>query len=694
MRAQLLLASTAAVLLLLGFASQEKRAGRVLDAQLHHLGNDATPDWKDAPKDPEGTRLDVRFESAANAGDWTLYLRQLSVDNTWRLKANGVEIALLRTGQGDKLVERFYAVPAKCLVDGANVLSFEPDVPTDDVVLGDVRLVEKSLREIFDLAKLSVRVRDAKSGAALPARVTFVAVDGTLPPLFFAESNATAARDGVLYTTGDATLELPRGTYTSYATRGCEWSLSTLTVTLLGDVQPKVEHALTREVDTAGFIAADTHIHTLQFSGHGDSSALERQVTLAGEGVELAISTDHNHNTDYAPFQKQAGVTPYFTAVVGNEVTTEVGHFNGFPLRASDPLPPHEFKDYGDYPKIVEGIRAKGAKVVILNHPRWPTHDDSPFGTNALDQLTGRFARELKLTMDATEMINATTEENEPMLLFRDWFALLNEGTRIFAVGSSDSHTVADPVGQGRTYVASASDDPTKIDVDAACAAIANGHTSISMGIFATVTVNERWTMGDVAELANDVPSEFRVALRVRAPSWVQPRKATLFIDGVAWDERRIDARPGLPTDAELKFDVRDYPQRRLMHLSSHMPAPADVWLVCVIEGDGIAAPYWKTLNPYTLAATNPVFLDFNGDGWTSPRGTAKARMEDVSDVESLDLALDGLDDTTSVLLLDEFARDRQASGVTREELAKALHAAADARAKTAPRIAEFLARW
>ena len=67
-----------------------------------------------------------------------------------------------------------------------------PDVPTDDVVLGDVRLVEKSLREIFDLAKLSVRVRDAKSGTALPARVTFVAVDGTLPPLFFAESNATA----------------------------------------------------------------------------------------------------------------------------------------------------------------------------------------------------------------------------------------------------------------------------------------------------------------------------------------------------------------------------------------------------------------------------------------------------------------------------------------------------------------------
>mgnify|MGYP001602924364 CR=1 FL=1 len=44
-------------------------------------------------------------------------------------------------------------------------------------------------------------------------------------------------------------------------------------------------------------------------------------------------------------------------------------------------------------------------------------------------------------------MINATTEEPTPMLLFRDWFALLNNGVRIFAVGSSDSHTVGEPVG-------------------------------------------------------------------------------------------------------------------------------------------------------------------------------------------------------------------------------------------------------
>ena len=60
---------------------------------------------------------------------------------------------------------------------------------------------------------------------------------------------------------------------------------------------------ISQEVDTPGFVAADTHLHTYSFSGHGDASLDERIFTLAGEGVELAIATDHNHFTDYKPQQ-------------------------------------------------------------------------------------------------------------------------------------------------------------------------------------------------------------------------------------------------------------------------------------------------------------------------------------------------------------------------------------------------------
>ena len=101
-----------------------------------------------------------------------------------------------------------------------------------------------------------------------------------------------------------------------------------------------------------------------------------------------------------------------------------------------------------------------GAKAVILNHPRWPAHDTGPHGVMELDHYSGDWIGSWKTTYDAVELINSQTEEPEPMLLFRDWFALLNRGENVYGVGSSDSHTVGGVVGQGRTYVMSSTDDP------------------------------------------------------------------------------------------------------------------------------------------------------------------------------------------------------------------------------------------
>ena len=106
-----------------------------------------------------------------------------------------------------------------------------------------------------------------------------------------------------------------------------------------------------REVATPGFVACDTHIHTLTFSGHGDSSLEERMITLAAEGVELPIATDHNHTTNDRPAKQMLGLARYFTAVSGNEVTTKVGHFNAFPLDPEAPVP-----DYKITPAMITGV--------------------------------------------------------------------------------------------------------------------------------------------------------------------------------------------------------------------------------------------------------------------------------------------------------------------------------------------------
>jgi len=653
-----------------GTQPPQERPGRVLDATLHHLGNDRTPDWPEAPVEPEGTTLSVRFESAANAGEWMLYLRQRSIDNTWRVKLNGLEFAQLRTG--GELVERWYAVPAGSVKAGANVLEIVPDTPSDDIVVGELRLVERSVREVFDLEKVRVSVRS--DGEPLPARVTFVGVNGERPPIFFPQPAATAVRDGVLYLDGDAEIELPRGSYRSFATRGPEWSLSEVELPAAAGVR-SVAHALAREVDTRGFVGCDTHLHTLQFSGHGDASALERQVTLAGEGVELAIATDHNHNIDYAPFQRELGLSEWYTSVVGNEVTTDIGHFNAFPLSPTAAVPPYRSRDIVT---IVHGIRALGAQVVILNHPRWPSATNSPFGHHGLDRVLGRFDPPLELPVDATELINSTTEEKDPLGLFLDWFALLNRGVRIFAVGSSDSHTVGEPVGQGRTCVPSATDDPARIDVDAACAAIREGRTSISQGLFATVLADGKPAMGLTLERSQDA-APVALELRVQSSSWIRARKTTAYVNGRATVTRTLEPEAGKPLDVTLRFELP-------------LAERNDAWVVFLVEGDGVATPAWPMLNPYTLAATNPVFVDRDGGGYTSPGAAASAFVQKATP-DTLRARFAEIDGAHAVQLAAAWLAAERLRGVPHVMAREKLVELIGERARGDTQLAELLAR-
>ncbi len=585
--------------------------GRVLEGAFHHLGNDPTPDWTEAPVDPEGKRFDMSFDARANDAERVLSWRQRSVDSAWRIEINGVELCVLPRGDGQP-AQRFAALPPGVLRDGSNDLAVVPTDPNDDITIGDIRLYDATFREYFNLAPLTVRVTDAASGAALPARVTIVDASGHRPALFFGDGSHLALRDGVAYTSsGSVALELAQGEYDIYATRGSEWSLDHTAVRVdIDGATARATLALTREVDTRGFVAADTHIHTLTFSGHGDASIDERMVTLAGEGVELAVATDHNHNIDYRPYQENLGLESYFTPVMGNEVTTKVGHFNAFPMDHSDDIPGFRSTDFVT---LVEGMRSKGAQVVILNHPRWPAHDTGPWGVFGLDTWTGDVNLPRPLPFDATELINATTEEASAMTLFEDWFALLNAGERVVAVGSSDSHTVGDPVGGGRTYVPSTTDDPSKIDVDAACTHLAGGRTSISMGIFTDVLV-EGASMGATAALDGTLD----VRLRVAAPGWVRPRLARVFANGVEIARRELAVERDAPLDVTLDMSL-PWPHRH------------DAWIVCVVTGDAVDGHYWPLLNPYTLGATNPVWLDVDGDGvHQSPREVADALANEV----------------------------------------------------------------
>ena len=624
-----------------------RQAGeRVLDAGFHHLGDNSTPEWPEATAEPEGQRLDVEFHSErANDTEWVLVVQHRHVSDPWSIRIDGVEIGRLQ--RADEKRDFYYPVPAGAISAGSHVLSFVPEKPQDDLTIGNIRLVETSFRELKDLRPVLLRVVDSGTGAALPARVTITDPAGELVDVFYAESSHTATRKGLVYVMdAEARLELPAGSYVFHATRGMEWGHATAAVEVSDRVATQVELAIRREVDTSGWIAADTHIHTLEHSGHGDASEAERLVTLAGEGVELAVATDHNHNIDYRPLQERMGLNRWFTPVVGNEVTTDNGHFNAFPLDASDQVPDYE---QSDWVKLVAGIRARGARVVILNHPRWPEIETGPYGVFRMNRLSGERHAGPAFSFDAMELANSTTLLDDPDYLLTDWFALLNHGERITAVGSSDSHTVGDPVGQGRTYVRSSTDDAGSIDVDEACDAFLAGRTSVSMGYFIEAALYGEHGHGETVQLAGD---HVRLDVRVAAPSWIHPDRLRVYVNGTMTVEQPLATVPGMAYDECWVFAL---------------PAPRhDAWIVCVALGPGVSDPCWRTLNPYTIASTNPIYLDRDGDGtYDSPRATARRMLQEHGSGPRLARELAGYDPAVRV----------QAMSLARDELLRAARA-------------------
>ena len=192
----------------------------------------------------------------------------------------------------------------------------------------------------------------------LPCRITIVDDRGALAPLVVAPESRLAARPGVVYTPDGRALDRPaagplhglrdpRVRVRARHPRRWTWPRAR---------RRRLDLAIRREVPTDGLVACDTHVHTLTHSGHGDATIDERAVTLAGEGIELPIATDHDHlTTDLAAAADRMGVSADFTPVVGDEVTTKTGHFNAFPFPAGAKPPDPSI---GDWPDLLRAIRS------------------------------------------------------------------------------------------------------------------------------------------------------------------------------------------------------------------------------------------------------------------------------------------------------------------------------------------------
>ena len=670
----------------LGLVAPVVSMGRVIEPGMHHLRHGEKREWAEFAERAEGRALLVRFAAKANAAEHAIRLRHRDLRQQWEVQVNGKRVARLPLDENEMVT--CWPVPAGVLRDGENelrvVCTANAAAPADDVIVGEVEWIERACEEVLSEAALQVEVVDGDSGRALPCRITITDSHGALVGLGTVSGGKLAVRPGVVYTAdGRAVIPLPAGRYTIYAGRGFEYSLDSAEV----DIKPREiatrRLAIKRVVPTAGWVSSDPHVHTLTYARtHGDATVQERMLTFAGEGVELAVSTEHNLQVDYGAVAEAMGVRRHFTPVVGNEITTaSLGHFNVFPIPGGAKLIDWRGRDWAALSKSVNEIAPDA--IVVLNHGRDLHGGFRPFDPKRHVSLTGQSLDGRDPPGNAMEVVNSGAIQTDPIVLYRDWFGLLNRGRRITPVGASDSHDVTRYiVGQARTYVRCDDGDPGRIDVEAARKSFLDGRVMVSYGLLVEITVNGRFGPGDLVK--SEGPLE--VGLRVLGPQWVRADTVSLYANGELVREEKIENGHS----AGVKWSAR-----WTLPLPTH-----DVWLCAVARGPGVSKAYWPTAkpyqatsiewSPYVIGSTGAVWLDADGSGkFDSAFDHASRLVEGSADLRGVVARLEGYDESVAAQVAGVFAAREPGRFV-----ASARAALSEAPAPAKRGIEAFLREW
>jgi hypothetical protein len=578
---------------------------QVLDNTFYHLRNAETREWSEFSIQAEKQLL-LHFQSQINVSEQTLSLRQYDVKQDWHVLINDHEIGILVVDEKD--ISGYYTIPAGTFRAGENTLQIKSAATDpDDIRVGEIMVDMRPLQEVLSEASIDITVIENGMNILLPARITILNEKRSLQTVSARPEQNLSIRPGYVYTgNGKASLRLPAGKYTIYAGRGFEYGIDSMNVELkVGDRVEKL-FGIKREVETTGWISSDTHIHTFTYSRHGDATTEERALTIAGEGIELPIMTDHNLYVDLTPAAKTSGVLRWFTLVTGDEVTTKVGHFNVFKTIVGTRVIDYQVEDWNGLSQNMSDVGNNNA--IILNHARDIHNGFRPFDPSRHLSSAGTDKDDWKFPANAMEVINSGSQQTDIMQLYRDWFGMLNRGYFLTPVGCSDSHDVSRfTVGQGRTYIQSNDSDPGNIDVEKAIKNFREGRVMVSLGLLTKILVNNIYGPGDIVPASRKV----NIAVEVSGSSWTNAERIVLYANGKKIQEKKIDQTEGVPVKWKTSWTI---------------PVPRhDIFLVAIAEGSGEGMPWWPIAKPYqpsspdwhprVIGSTGAVWIDADKNG-------------------------------------------------------------------------------
>jgi hypothetical protein len=511
-----------------------------------------------------------------------------SVEGTTRPSGAGARVAISKAGVSDPgaaLVTTFVADDA-----GA----FDGELPPGDYVAqaeGDAWLRSAAVPfhvaastgsepiklVLPDRATLAFRVHD-EAGALLPSKITVVGAPENAPdrrfrdvvkdpmPYGVAAWLASRAGDSSLGTAYDHPIALAPGHYRVVVSHGPEWSAWSKEL----DVPPEgasIDATLTRVVDTSGYVAADFHQHSHK-SPDSPVPPEDRVVANLADGVEYISSSEHDFLFDYGPIIDALGAGDLIDSGVGVESTPfDYGHFIGYPLPIDASMPNGGALDWGaggagdlSPGAILDGLRAQGAAVVQVNHPRTPPLNLSYqqnfdraglrfdygqhtfYGDNSLLEVSARdlgrpdgsglfagnfMALEVYLGFWPDRDITLADGERQDMLcntILRDFMSFLSFGFTPTAVGDSDTHQRwSVPSGIPRTMVRVPDDSPAAIaagigdDVVATMSGAAPRDVVVSNGPMIALTVGPDRNAGGIGRTVALPSGATQLAVHVEA---------------------------------------------------------------------------------------------------------------------------------------------------------------------------------
>ena len=456
---------------------------------------------------------------------------------------------------------------------------------------------------------LRIRVTDPDTKRPLTARIIVRGEGATLDPSFGPDYRATGAGPLIDALRGEVETPVPEGHYRVSATKGIEWSIDATSVAVEPGHTIDVDLAPRHVVPSDGIVGCDLHVHARP-SFDSPVSPEDRVLSLVAAGIGFAVPSEHNIVGDYGPALATLDLSRQLSTVTGVEVTTyqpRFGHFGVFPY-PKGPVPPYRGSSAA---QIFAAAHRDPARILQVNHPRLGK-GTGYFDVVHFDPQAPHPPPRMRTDFDAIEVYNGFDERDPARVdvVLRDWYALLNQGLRYTATGSSDSHRIQFQwAGYPRTmaYVPAMApvDDAIGVDPLAVVAALKKGHAFVTSGPVIDLDVDGAHA-GDEALAAE---GRVRAHVTVRAAPWVDVTSVDVVVAGRVVQTIPIASRAevtgpetGSLADAQLRT-------LRLEETVAIDVGAADNWMLIVARGTRRLDNVLPFMAVPPLAFTNPVWL-------------------------------------------------------------------------------------